>query len=240
MELLLSNPAKKSKRRKKNQSKNLPARPFHQTIPTTRKEKTTMAKKSKTRRRRTSRPAAAAKRTARKTRRRHSTSRGRMASGFINRDVLLMGAGAGVGLAVGPVLRRVVPASIAANPYVMPAAKVLAGLVALRYLRRYSPSMITGLGAGLIGSGALDVINVSRAAAGKSALGEYNYTNNSFAGYGDPSASVVSPSMIAAPDTSVQMDDGSTIEGYTMDGGQIIDSNGNIVAYAPVSGYTNA
>jgi len=191
-----------------------------------------MAKKTRSRRKTSRRRSPAVKA-------RRRTSSRRVASGFATKDVLFTGAGAAVGLAMGPVLRKVVPASIATNPYVLPSAKVVAGMLAIRYLRKYHPALVTGLGAGLIGSGALDIVNVSRAASNKPLLGDYyTATAGDMNGYGDPSAAVLSPAMIAQPDQLVTMADGSQVEGYTLGDGEVIDADGNTLAYAPVSGYT--
>ena len=198
-----------------------------------------MARKTKSRRRSTRGRASAPVAKSRRSTRRRSGGR-RTAAGFATKDILFTGAGAAVGLAAGPVLRKVVPASLAVNPYVLPAAKVVAGMLAIRYLRKFHPALVTGLGAGLIGSGALDVINVSRISSGKTTLGDYYPAAAAdLRGYGDPSAAVVSPAMLSAPDQLVTLPDGSTVEGYTLGDGEVIDADGNTLAYAPVSGYTN-
>lgn len=158
-----------------------------------------------------------------KTRRGSSFGGGR--KGFFNTDILMQGAAVGGGLLLAPVISGYVPASlVASNRFALPAVKVGLGLAAAFFLGKKSPTLGKSLALGFMGSAAIDVYRNLN--PGKASLSGYDTIGNygeyvEVGNYGEGGGE---------GDTTVYLDDGSSINGYALPGGDVIDGYGNLVA----------
>lgn len=199
MQLLLSNP--KSKKRRRRKAKRASRR--RRTTTTTRK--VPMARKSKSRRRRSSPPAARRRKSPRR-------SFGGRSGGFINKELLLTGAGVAGGLLLTPMLDRFIPSQVRQYRYGVAAAKGVAGLATFYFLKRSNRSLALALAAGMIASGITDVAQgllPGGAGSGKTA---------GYDGYDLEGGGAVT---LALPD-------GSEVSAYDQGDGTAVDGLGNM------------
>lgn len=159
-----------------------------------------MARKATRRRRRSYR---------RSTRRRGPLAGGRR--GFIDKGLLLTGAGVAGGLIAAPYISRYLPPTWSSNPFLGPAVKAGAGLAVAAFGKKFNGPLSSAIAAGLIGSAVLDLAVAFRGTAGPTSVRGYE---GSIVGYelGD-----------------YQLEDGSLVSGYLTDQGEVVDPDGSVV-----------
>lgn len=230
MQLLLSNPPK-SRRRKRRKSKAKSNRP--------------QARRKVRRRRRRATPASAGKGAtmarkrkspSRRTRRGGNRSRGRVArGGFLNTELLTAGAAVSAGFLGASFLPTIVPESMKSNRFVVPVLKIGAGLLTAAFLgKRFSPTLTYSAAAGMVASGALDIVGpyLNRQPAGVSGYESIgNYAVDMPGGY-EPVGEYVSADLGA-----YALPDGTTIEGYMTDKGEVVAPSGYVAGYVDLAAY---
>ena len=130
---------------------------------------------------------------------RRRTSRGRGAGGFIDREALKTGATAALAVVgINKILPRIIPASMASNPYAIPIASIVVGLAAGALLRRTSPALARGAAIGGVVGGGVALIQQVMPTSGMGAMMPREFAPALGAGYAPRE---FSPALGAAPDS---------------------------------------
>jgi hypothetical protein len=146
---------------------------------------------------------------------------------MIHTSTLYSVAGVTGGLLLAPQVTRLLPGNITqANAYAMPAIKIGLGLLTAKFLGKYNKALGISLGAGMMASGALDLVTIFRpgaAAATPPGVRGYGDGDDDMSGYGD-----VTPAVLSLPD-------GSEVNGYIDDNGTAVDGYGNVLGEVDIT-----
>lgn len=230
MQLLLSNPPRR-KRGKKTKTKRRTVRRASR-----RRRRANRAKAQRSAvmaRKNSSRPS---RRTYRRSGRRRGGGVRRGGAGFIDTTLLTAGAAVAGGFFGAQLLTGFLPASFASNQFAAPLAKVGAGLATAALGRKWSPTLAYSLAAGMIGSGVLDIVgpylNRGGTAAGARPAGVAGYVEGyatDIPGGLESDAPQYIGEIVGYELGAYQLPDGSTVDGYLTDQGEVVTPGGSVV-----------
>lgn len=215
-----------------------------------RKQKTTSKRtgKVRTRRRvarRTTKGSVIVARRKKSVRRRRAPARRRRGSaaprrGFAHTSTIQSVAGLTGGLLLAPQVARLLPASLtqAGGQYGLPAIKIGLGFLTAKFVGKYNKPLGLSLGAGMMASGALDLVSIFKPGAAAGTLPGvrgYGDGDDFLNGYGDVGGGEGVNGYGDVTEAPLMLPDGTTINGYVSDDGTAMDGYGNVLGNVDIT-----